>query len=119
MLWTATQKVTQIATQITTRVNNVSKQDTTASESERMAQAIGEQDVADYLRRHPDFFEDKPTLLADLRVPHATGTAVSLVERQVAVLLGVVQPVTHHKLVRDLKAEIVYFQGILQCIGLE
>lgn len=47
---------------------------------------IDEQGVADYLRRHPDFFEDKPSLLADLRVPHQTGSAVSLVERQVATL---------------------------------
>lgn len=64
----------------------MSTQETTISESERIVQSIGEQGVADYLRRHPDFFEDKPTLLADLRVPHATGSAVSLVERQVAVL---------------------------------
>lgn len=47
---------------------------------------IGEQSVADYLRLHPGFFEDKPSLLSDLRVPHAAGNAVSLVERQVAVL---------------------------------
>lgn len=47
---------------------------------------IGEQEVADYLRRHPHFFEDKPTVLADLRIPHHAGSAVSLVERQVAVL---------------------------------
>jgi uncharacterized protein YigA (DUF484 family) len=47
---------------------------------------LDEQGIADYLRRHPAFFEDKPVLLADLRVPHTAGTAVSLVERQVAVL---------------------------------
>ena len=47
---------------------------------------IDEQGVADYLRRHPDFFEDKPSLLSDLRVPHQAGSAVSLVERQVAKL---------------------------------
>lgn len=64
----------------------MSNQETTISESEKIVQSIGEQGVADYLRRHPDFFEDKPTLLADLRVPHSAGAAVSLVERQVAVL---------------------------------
>lgn len=42
--------------------------------------------VADYLRRHPAFFDAHPELLAELRVPHASGKAVSLVERQVAVL---------------------------------
>jgi len=64
----------------------VSNQKTTASESLNTRAQPDEQNVADYLRRHPDFFEDKPTLLADLRVPHAPGPAVSLVERQVAVL---------------------------------
>ena len=47
---------------------------------------IDEQEVADYLRRHPRFFEDKPSLLSDLRVPHQAGSAVSLVERQVTTL---------------------------------
>ncbi len=65
---------------------NMSNRENTAPESEKIVLSIGEQEVADYLRRHPDFFEDKPTLLADLRVPHAAGSAVSLVERQVAVL---------------------------------
>ena len=47
---------------------------------------IGEQGVTDYLRRHPEFFEDKPSLLADLRIPHHAGNAVSLVERQIQAL---------------------------------
>jgi len=64
----------------------VSNQKTTASKSANTRLQPDEQSVADYLRQHPGFFEDKPTLLADLRVPHATGSAVSLVERQVAVL---------------------------------
>jgi len=42
--------------------------------------------VADYLRRHPDFFEHNRSLLEQLRVPHAADGAVSLVERQVALL---------------------------------
>ncbi len=57
-----------------------------ASDTTNNGLSLGEQAVADYLRRHPGFFEDKPGLLTDLRVPHAAGTAVSLVERQVAVL---------------------------------
>lgn len=61
-------------------------QKNTASESADSELHLGEQGVAEYLRRHPAFFEDKPALLADLRVPHTTGTAISLVERQVAVL---------------------------------
>jgi uncharacterized protein YigA (DUF484 family) len=42
--------------------------------------------IADFLRKYPDFFEAYPELLADIMVPHATGQAVSLVERQVAAL---------------------------------
>ena len=45
-----------------------------------------DENVADYLADHPDFFETHPDLLAKLRVPHPTGTAVSLIERQVEVL---------------------------------
>lgn len=42
--------------------------------------------VADYLRRHPEFFQQHPALLAELEVPHDSGSAVSLVERQIAAL---------------------------------
>ena len=47
---------------------------------------FGEEDVAGYLREHPDFFENHLALLASLRVPHPCGTAVSLVERQIGLL---------------------------------
>ncbi len=43
--------------------------------------------IADYLRRHPDFFIDYENLLPELALPHHTGEhAISLVERQVSVL---------------------------------
>lgn len=42
--------------------------------------------VADYLVEHPDFFVHNRALLADLNLPHESGPAVSLVERQVSVL---------------------------------
>ncbi|MBI2994324.1 MAG: DUF484 family protein [Gammaproteobacteria bacterium] len=42
--------------------------------------------VAEFLRRHPDFFDRHHELLAELQIPHASGAAVSLVQRQVAVL---------------------------------
>jgi uncharacterized protein YigA (DUF484 family) len=49
--------------------------------------SVSEADVADYLGRHPDFFERHLPLLRRLEIPHQAGsTAVSLVERQVAVL---------------------------------
>lgn len=42
--------------------------------------------VARYLESHPDFFNRQPELLAGLEIPHATGQAVSLWERQIAAL---------------------------------
>lgn len=45
-----------------------------------------EQTLVEYLRQHPDFFDRHAELLADLVVPHPTGGAVSLIERQVEVL---------------------------------
>lgn len=42
--------------------------------------------VAEYLRANPDFFERNGELLIRLRLPHESGNAVSLVERQVKIL---------------------------------
>jgi len=42
--------------------------------------------VAAYLKAHKNFFVDHEALLADISIPHETGKAVSLVERQVVVL---------------------------------
>ena len=47
---------------------------------------LSEQAVHDYLAAHPDFFEQHGSLLTNLSLPHVTGGAVSLVERQVSVL---------------------------------
>lgn len=47
---------------------------------------IDAEQVAEYLRRHPDFFEQYASLLAQLSLPHDSGTAISLIERQVTVL---------------------------------
>ncbi len=52
----------------------------------RAAVFATEQTVADYLRQNPDFFERHIYLLHSLKIPHATGAAASLIERQVAVL---------------------------------
>ncbi len=46
-----------------------------------------ESTIAEYLQQYPDFFERHPALLSKLKLPHNRGAAaVSLVERQVAVL---------------------------------
>ena len=47
---------------------------------------ISEQAVKDYLESNPDFFERNGALLSSLSVPHGSGVAISLVERQVSVL---------------------------------
>lgn len=44
------------------------------------------QTVEDYLRRHPEFFQGRDDLIRALTLPHLTGGAISLVERQVALL---------------------------------
>lgn len=49
-------------------------------------EVLTEADVHSYLQRNTDFFERHATLLSSLRLPHVTGAAVSLVERQVSVL---------------------------------
>ena len=47
---------------------------------------IREEMVAEYLRDHPGFFINYPDLLKDLELPHDSGDAVSLIERQVRAL---------------------------------
>jgi len=43
-------------------------------------------DVVEYLKQHPDFFDTHPELLEHLHVPHGGNGTVSLVERQLKVL---------------------------------
>jgi uncharacterized protein len=49
--------------------------------------AISEQEVAEYLLQHPDFFVRHEQVLQELTIPHPdTGKAVSLIERQVGLI---------------------------------
>jgi len=50
--------------------------------------AISDDDVIKHLTGNPEFFVNNQNVLARLRVPHASGNAVSLIERQVSVLRG-------------------------------
>lgn len=45
-----------------------------------------EERIAEYLIAHPDFFDRHPDALAAIDIPHPTGDAVSLIERQVRTL---------------------------------
>jgi hypothetical protein len=58
----------------------------TQAKTKFVEEELSEQSIHDYLAAHPDFFERHSTLLSSLNLPHASGGAVSLVERQVAVL---------------------------------
>jgi len=42
--------------------------------------------IAEYLKTHPEFFNEYPELLTDIKVPHASGEAISLVERQLSAM---------------------------------
>lgn len=43
---------------------------------------LSEQQIEDYLKQHPRFFVNKDRLLKQMRIPHASGRAISLLERQ-------------------------------------
>lgn len=45
-------------------------------------------DIETYLTQHPDFFHDHLDLLTGLNVPHPSGKAISLIEKQVELLRG-------------------------------
>lgn len=47
---------------------------------------LGADQIADYLRKNPEFFIEQEGLLADLSLPHESGNAISLLERQVTIL---------------------------------
>ena len=51
-----------------------------------VVEALSDESVRDYLEANPDFFERHSALLSALSVPHGSGEAVSLVERQVSML---------------------------------
>ncbi|MFK7828240.1 MAG: DUF484 family protein [Congregibacter sp.] len=47
---------------------------------------MDENDIRDFLLENPNYFQQNPELLGLIQIPHASGSAVSLVERQVSVL---------------------------------
>jgi uncharacterized protein len=62
---------------------NMSQQKTEVTFEE----SFSDEEIVEYLQRHPDFFDGYPSLLADMKVAHEPGgPAISLVERQIAVL---------------------------------
>jgi uncharacterized protein YigA (DUF484 family) len=51
-----------------------------------LADPLEPEQIEAWLRENPAFFESHPDLLAELSLPHESGSAISLVERQVAIL---------------------------------
>ncbi|NIP73723.1 MAG: DUF484 family protein [Gammaproteobacteria bacterium] len=56
---------------------------------------LDERSVATYLRRHPEFFHNHPSVAAQLQIPHHCGSAVSLIEYQVNMLREQNQQMKH------------------------
>jgi len=54
--------------------------------NETPEQGITEEQVTKYLRSNNDFFHNREDLLADLSLPHESGKAISLLEKQVTIL---------------------------------
>ncbi len=57
---------------------------------------INASDVAEYLAQHPDFFMQHKPLLEVMAVPHESGRAISLIERQTSLLRDRNQQLTVH-----------------------
>jgi len=62
------------------------KSETQNSLASSEAVGLDEDSVAAYLSEHPEFFNKQEDLLAKLRIPHKSGGAISLLERQVSLL---------------------------------
>jgi len=56
-----------------------------ATGTEPVAAALDDKTVAAWLAHHPRFFHQHPELLLELSIPHESGRAISLLERQVGV----------------------------------
>lgn len=60
--------------------------DSIAKASVAEESTLSAEQVEDYLRKHPEFFIARDELLADITLPHESGKAISLLERQVTIL---------------------------------
>ena len=56
------------------------------STAEDLCDSVTEEQVANYLRDNPDFFNNQRELLGGIKLPHESGKAISLVEKQINTL---------------------------------
>ena len=82
--------------------DNTSTNSSLVSDPANSAQ-LSAQAVANYLLDNNDFFSQHPEILAELSLPHNSGSAVSLMERQVAILRET-SIKTRHKLSEFIQA---------------
>ncbi|MBM4202753.1 MAG: DUF484 family protein [Gammaproteobacteria bacterium] len=54
--------------------------------SAKAASVLDDAAVEQWLRQHPGFFLSRSALISELQLPHESGSAVSLIERQVRIL---------------------------------
>ena len=59
---------------------------TNQAQAKNDIQLIDEEQVIDYIKDNPDFFIRHSSLLAEIEIPHESGSAISLIERQLSVL---------------------------------
>jgi len=59
---------------------------TTHAKLDTEAGTASPDEISRYLSSHPEFFDAHPDLVAELRLSHSSGKAVSLIERQIQVL---------------------------------
>jgi hypothetical protein len=74
----------------------------TQRKAEFTEEALSEDAVHDYLEDNPEFFERHAELLGTIRLPHSSGAAVSLVERQVSLLRQ--KDLKHERKLKELLA---------------
>ena len=95
----------------------------TSAPAPRSSEGATEQAVVEYLYAHPDFFARHDDLLAAMRISHAVGGAVSLIQHQVKKLRGEVEALQRREReMRDLARENEHLHGkihrfTLQMIG--
>ena len=63
--------------------DEVSNEETATQREQQLATEL---ELISLLRENPDILQRHPELLAVLEIPHQSGQAISLIERQVAVL---------------------------------
>ena len=63
------------------RISGQGKPSVDAMNDESTANGVTAEVVSDYLREHPDFFNQHPHVLGELKISHVGDGAVSLVER--------------------------------------